>query len=179
MNSKKSGYSSNRSSRGGALSRRSSNVPALKRANPVVNSLRRKIAEAVKVSDTTVKELRKLVLSGAFMCSSDPNPWKSPSFKLLVFISSASTDTNVERDKLLNSILPDLKIQGREFDVEISFVDMRWNAIPGDITVDERTWHDRMMELERCRQESSGLFFLSLQSDKYVVIDDDVDSLFR
>lgn len=43
---------------------------------------------------------------------------------------------------------------------------VRW-GVRDENTLDHMTWVSCKRELERCRQESGGLFFLSLQGDKY------------
>ena len=49
-----------------------------------------------------------------------------PSCKLAVFVSSTFTDTERERNLLLEKILPDLRERGRLMGIEVVFVDMRW-----------------------------------------------------
>ena len=43
---------------------------------------------------------------------------------------------------------------------------MRW-GVRDENTLDHQTWIACKQELLRCRKESVGLFFLSLQGDKY------------
>ena len=45
------------------------------------------------------------------------------------------------------------------------FVDRYADVV--DNTLQHTTWIDSKHEINRCRQLSSGLFFISLQSDKY------------
>lgn len=45
-------------------------------------------------------------------------------------------------------------------------MDMRW-GISDEHTIDHKTWDECRREIERCKENSSGLFFISLQSDKY------------
>jgi len=89
-----------------------------------------------------------------------------PSSKLAVFASSTFTDTVKERNLLLEKILPDLRERGRAMGIEVIFVDMRW-GVRDENTLDHQTWIACRRELLRCYNESGGLFFLSLQSDKY------------
>ena len=92
--------------------------------------------------------------------------WKSPSNKLVVFVSSTFTDTDRERNVLQEKILPDLRKKGRAEGIEVVFVDMRW-GVRDENTLDHQTWIACKRELLRCWKESAGLFFLSLQGDKY------------
>jgi len=89
-----------------------------------------------------------------------------PKKKLMVFVSSTFTDTLIERNIILEKILPQLKARARQHRVEVTFVDMRW-GVRDENTLDHRTWIDCERELRRCYEESGGLFFLSLQSAKY------------
>ena len=54
--------------------------------------------------------------------------WKSPSNKLVVFVSSTFTDTDRERNVLQEKIFPDLRQKGRAEGVEVVLVDMRWGV---------------------------------------------------
>ena len=112
----------------------------------------------------TLNESRLKVLKGNFM-EEDSTVWRSPQWKMLVFISSTFTDTGVERNILMSDILPRLRQAGQRVGVEVTFVDMRW-GVRDENTLDHRTWLECSRELERCRRDSSGLFFLSLQSHK-------------
>ena len=114
-----------------------------------VNSFRDKIIRG-QVSDI-IKDLKK---------------WKRLSFKLIVFLSSTFTDTQRERNFLINELHPILSQLGRLYNIEVIFVDMRWGLVDEN-TIDHLTWISCSAELERCREESSGLFFLSLQCEKF------------
>ena len=92
--------------------------------------------------------------------------WRQPSDKLAVFISSTFTDTDRERNVLLEKILPDVRAEGRAAGIEVVFVDMRF-GVRDENTLDHQTWIACKRELERCHRESAGIFFLSLQGDKY------------
>ena len=92
--------------------------------------------------------------------------WKAPSNKLVVFVSSTFTDTDRERNVLQEKILPDLRKKGRAEGIEVVLVDMRW-GVRDENTLDHQTWIACKRELLRCWKESAGLFFLSLQGDKY------------
>jgi hypothetical protein len=89
-----------------------------------------------------------------------------PKFDLFVFISSTLSDTKIEREILMYEILPQLRGRTRLQGINVTFVDLGW-GIPGDeLAKEQRTWEECSRELERCRQLSSSLFFLSLQSEK-------------
>ena len=113
-------------------------------------------------------EVLKGAFSSAFSSSfqEGDKSWRSPHWKLQVFVSSTFTDTMLERDILMKEIQPALREKARSEGVEVTLVDMRW-GVRDENTLDHRTWIDCWVELERCRVESRGLFFLSLQSDKY------------
>jgi hypothetical protein len=132
-------------------------------------------AKAHKTADMSKKKIRKRVIKGDFMNSivncygtdtTTINAWKCGQWQLLVFVSSTFTDTKVERNILLDRILPRLKGMALPHDIEVTFVDMRWGVLD-EHTIDHKTWSECQREILRCRDESSGLFFLSLQSEKY------------
>jgi hypothetical protein len=119
--------------------------------------------------------LRKRVIQGDFMNGSFDSKgnyittsakWGFKQWQMLVFLSSTFTDTRLERNILLNDILPELRDEAIQSDIEVTFVDMRW-GIRDEHTLKHQTWAECQKELQRCRDESCGLFFLSLQSEKY------------
>ena len=111
--------------------------------------------------------LRVKVFMGEFVCSEMVyKQWIVPRRKLVVFVSSTFTDTHEERNVLLNIIFPALRILGREQDIEVRFVDMRY-GLKDDSTNRQMTWDECVAELEKCHTESAGISFLSLQADKY------------
>ena len=119
-------------------------------------------------NDSLLDDRFRVVLSGLFIddrLSSLPIPKK----KLLTFVSSTFTDTHVERDVLQKNILPRLRKVGRENGVEVVLVDLRF-GIPDDAAKFHSTWEDCKREVERCRQESGGIFFISLQAGKCVYL---------
>ena len=104
---------------------------------------------------------------GDFVCSEVVyKQWMAPYRKLVVFVSSTFTDTHEERNVLLKTIFPALRMLGREQDIEVSFVDMRY-GLKDDSTNRQMTWEECVAELEKCHTESAGVSFLSLQADKY------------
>lgn len=109
------------------------------------------------------------VLSGGFDAATttrSPDRWHEPTWKLMVFVSSTFTDTTVERNIIIESILPRLKARARPYGIQVIFIDMRW-GVRDENTLEHLTWIACAKELERCQTESNGIFFLSLQSYKY------------
>jgi molecular chaperone DnaK (HSP70)/GTPase SAR1 family protein len=107
------------------------------------------------------------VLSGSFNSSNYPiEKWKRKSGKLMTFVSSTFTDTQREREYLMHELLPKLREFASSFSLEVTFVDMRW-GVRDENTLDHLTWIACEKEILRCYEESMGLFFLSLQSQKY------------
>ena len=90
-----------------------------------------------------------------------------PSWRLMIFVSSTFTDTYRERDELQFRILKKLSQEADKHGIVISFSDLRW-GIPGTTSVEHGTWTTCRKELERCCHQSDGIFFLSLQSEKYL-----------
>ena len=81
-------------------------------------------------------------------------------YMLRVFISSTFTDTHLERNTLLDEILPILKEKVSGEGIEIVFVDMRY-GVRDENTLEHETWMVCKKELMNCRDQSSGIFFLS------------------
>jgi hypothetical protein len=106
------------------------------------------------------------VLHGDFLGFENLKSWFPLRSKLLVFVSSTFTDTHRERNVLMETILPDIRARGAEHGIDVTLVDMRWGVIDEN-TLDHATWDECVRELNRCFEESGGLFFLSLQADKY------------
>ena len=70
---------------------------------------------------------RGSVLAGNFNTSDiEHAEWKEASDRIVVFVSSTFVDTMGERNIMLKSILPDLQKKGREEDIQVQFVDMRY-----------------------------------------------------
>jgi hypothetical protein len=90
----------------------------------------------------------------------------SPKRQLRIFVSSTFTDTYIERNILHESILPQLQKEFKEHSIQIIFSDLRF-GIKDQNTVDHLTWISCAKELVNCYESSDGLFFLSLQSEKY------------
>jgi hypothetical protein len=106
------------------------------------------------------------ILRGGFVHFDKLKNWYPLRSKLLVFVFSTFTDTHRERNILLESILPDIRAEGNKCGIDVTFVDMRWGVVDEN-TIDHETWDECARELDRCNSESAGLFFMSLQADKY------------
>ena len=85
--------------------------------------------------------MRKIILSGGIGTLNLSNKVDSliPSWKLMVFISSTFTDTQDERNILLDKILPKLSMEAEKFEIQVVFIDMRW-GIKDENTLDHKTW---------------------------------------
>ena len=133
-----------------------------------------------------VIKLREKVLRGDFGCNKEIlGKWKKSPDILAVFFSSTFTDTHIERNILLQEILPELRRIGREQGVEVRFVDMRY-GIKDESTVHQLTWEICVEQLEKCFHESAGIAFITLQADKYgymplsrIVKKDDYERCYR
>jgi hypothetical protein len=95
-----------------------------KRVQPAMEDVRSEIRKHV---DDVEIEMRKHVLQGAFFSKTvHISAWKSPVFKLLAFISSTFTDTQLERDFIMDELLFYLREKARQFGIQVIFADMRW-----------------------------------------------------
>jgi len=110
------------------------------------------------------QDIRKDVLRGELARhSSLRTHWTPITGKLSVFFSSTFTDTHWARNILQNKTLKSL--QAISDGVVISFVDMRF-GVKDENTLDHQTWTACSKEIEMCRRESDGIFFVSLQGEK-------------
>ena len=124
-----------------------------------------------KLSSAEVTALRGQVLKGAFSTESlghHHDNWEQKPFILMFFASSTFTDTQRERNLLIKAIvvrsrrrLEDSGTQG----VSILPLDMRF-GVRDENSQEHLTWIICHKELQRCSKLSSGIFFISLQSDK-------------
>jgi WD40 repeat protein len=89
-----------------------------------------------------------------------------PKNKLTVFVSSTFTDTWRERNLLHEEILPKLQTEASKDDIQVILYDMRF-GVKDENTKDHLTWEICRDAIKKCYEESDGLFFLSLQSEKY------------
>ena len=109
---------------------------------------------------------RMIALRGGFSFEASGKylqEWRAQERLILVFVSSTFTDTHEERNTLIESIIPDVRQRFRH--VIIKLVDMRW-GVRDENTLDHKTWLVCSRELPRCRELSTGIFFMSLQSNK-------------
>jgi WD40 repeat protein len=89
-----------------------------------------------------------------------------PKKNLMVFVSSTFLDTNLERDILHRKILPELQKKAQQHEVQVIFYDMRF-GVKDENTLDHMTWVACKDAIQQCHEGSDGLFFLSLQADRY------------
>ena len=83
-----------------------------------------------------------------------------------VFISSTFTDTVFERNYALEDVIPYLKDAGRERGFDIIFSEMRF-GIREEASEDNKTSELCMEELKNCEQQSAGVFYVLISTDKY------------
>ena len=87
--------------------------------------------------------------------------------RMTIFASSPFTDTKQERRVLTCNILPKLQEKGRSAaGIVVTMYDMRY-GVKDDNLKKHLVWETCRNEIERCYEESSGSFFLSMQADKY------------
>jgi len=122
-----------------------------------------KLIEAI-MDDGSKRDVRLHALRGDFYTADDR--FAPPSSQLLVFVSSTFTDTHEERNILLEKVLLTLRDEARPHGIEVILLDLR-SGIPDENTLDHLTWLGCQRELLRCFSQSAGLFFLSLQGNKY------------
>ena len=90
----------------------------------------------------------------------------APKSKLIIFVSSTFTDSHLERNFLMEQILPELQAKARMLSVSVAFVDMR-SGLKDENSKENMTWMSCCEQIRYCYEESDGLFFLSLQGNKY------------
>ena len=75
----------------------------------------------------SAKRMRMEVLKGSFASTTSfpGNEWKTPDFKLYVFVSSTFDDTQVERNIIQQKIAPYLRNIADEHAIQVIFMDMR------------------------------------------------------
>ena len=150
---------------------RSSKQSSADKLKASVETNRNGIAKRGKLSTEEITDLRKYVLRGCFSMESlghHDEVWELTPFTLMFFASSTFTDTQRERTSLITKIVPKLskKLENEGVSgVGILPMDMRF-GVRDENTLDHQTWIACEKELKRCSRLSSGLFFLSLQSDK-------------
>lgn len=85
-------------------------------------------------------------------------------YNLRIYLSS-NRDVEKEKRILLDEIIPQIKDFAADYGIDVMIIDQYSNNNAN--ILDHLTWIDSKHEINRCRHSSSGLFFLSLQSDKY------------
>ncbi|RNA44129.1 NACHT and WD repeat domain-containing 2 [Brachionus plicatilis] len=84
-----------------------------------------------------------------------------------IFLSSTFTDTNSERDYLIEKIYPKLKDYCRvNYDIDFQAVDMRW-GIPSDAYEYHGTTELCLKEILNCKKVSVGPNFVTIIGQKY------------
>jgi WD40 repeat protein len=89
-----------------------------------------------------------------------------PKRKLMVFVSSTFLDSYMERNVLHKSILPYLQKKALQNEIQVIFYDMRF-GVKEKNTLEHMTWETCKDAILQCCDGSDGLFFLSLQSERY------------
>ena len=112
-----------------------------------------------------MKKMLKSVLSGNNASLKELVMW-IPKNQLIVFASSTFTDTHLERNILLEKIIPVVQAAARAKGIFLSAVDMRY-GVKDENTVDHQTWIACAKQIEVTFEESAGLCFISFQSMKY------------
>ena len=72
-------------------------------------------------SEEVSTSLRKHVIRGAYTSLQSSAEWRAPTFKLLVFVSSTFTDTQLERNFLIDELLSELREEARSEGVVFSY----------------------------------------------------------
>ena len=112
-------------------------------------------------------EVRKIVLRGLDTGAiRDASMWMVPTFKLLVFVSSTFTDTQKERNFLMDELQFALRAEAQQHGIQVILVDMRW-GIKDENTLDHKIWPECAKGIHWCKLQSTGIAFMSLQGDKY------------
>lgn len=83
-----------------------------------------------------------------------------------IFVSSTFTDTEEERNLLIEDVQPYLREVCSLFGYEFRFCEMRW-GVRDEASEDHQTANLCIQELHRCQEESCGINFITLLCDKY------------
>jgi WD40 repeat protein/GTPase SAR1 family protein len=123
-----------------------------------------------QITDVSMEEIRRVMekLSHGQITEESMEEIRRvmPKKKLMVFVSSTFLDTNLERDILHKNILPCLQAMGRQYGIQVILYDMRF-GVTDENTLDHMTWVNCKDSIQQCFEGSDGLFFLSLQADRY------------
>jgi hypothetical protein len=146
---------------------RSDSLSAGQGHSKVVSTLRARV-QGLAIDAGTIVELRKSVMAGAFTVLPSSALWKAPMWKLAIYVSCIDTDCYKERD-ILAQLWPLKRATFADHGVDIEIVDMR-SGFRFDGEWDLELWKYRRNEIDRCREQSIGLCFLTLQSNKCVYV---------
>ena len=83
-----------------------------------------------------------------------------------IFVSSTFTDTEEERNLLIEDVQPYFRDLCSLFGYEFRFCEMRW-GVREEASEDHQTVSLCMQELSRCQKESCGINFITFLCDKY------------
>jgi hypothetical protein len=82
------------------------------------------------------------------------------------FLSSTFTDTEIERNLLLQLVMPFVHHCARNRSFEVILSEMRF-GIRDESSNQHETARICMEELQRCESDSAGLFYIFIATDKY------------
>lgn len=122
-------------------------------------------------------ELRRAVIRGDYMNGAHDHvitgefkttfhSWNLRKWQLLFYLSANEQDSALERHFIHHHLVPKLRQHAWAYDIEVICIDMKLGS-PDDHDVAHQLWNDSSKEIEKCRNNSCGLFFLSLQNDLY------------
>ena len=111
-----------------------------------------------------ISRIRLLILKGAFGLTDRDT--RAPIYRMVIFVSSTFTDSQTERNYLMDELLFELREQAKEHRIDVIFVDLR-TGVRDESSLDHDIWNVCRDMLNYCKEQSSGLFFFSLQGDKY------------
>jgi hypothetical protein len=122
-----------------------------------VLALQSMVADASEGGDLISKTsiVHRSILQGGFAMLKENISWHTPKWKLHVYISSLGGLQGVEFEELAQ----ELRVIGKRAGVEVTLIDAesRGNA-------SMCFWDECEQEIDRCRKQSTGLFFISYHS---------------
>ncbi|EGD82228.1 hypothetical protein PTSG_02899 [Salpingoeca rosetta] len=112
-------------------------------------------------------ETLKRVLEGDALPDSEIQALGTRQPAIRLFLSSTFTDTEVERNALIEDVYPYLKSLGQRLRVQVyQSSEMRW-GIRSEASAAHETSEICMREIKRCQQESSGISYVLILGNKY------------
>ncbi|EGD82280.1 hypothetical protein PTSG_02950 [Salpingoeca rosetta] len=112
-------------------------------------------------------ETLKRVLEGDALPDSEIQTLGTRQPAIRLFLSSTFTDTEVERNALIEDVYPYLKSLGQRLRVQVyQSSEMRW-GIRSEASAAHETSEICMREIKRCQQESSGISYVLILGNKY------------